>query len=249
MAGYTYSKTIDDGSYDLEQPQNPYIIGDERTLSLQDQRHRFTLSGLWLIGPDLSDPADAARNANPGPLMKALTGLGFAPIVSIVSGFRANPITGLDSNREHIFPFAARPDAYGRNALATPVNVDVDLRVLKMIPVEDRTLRYGGRVLQPAESPQCVLAQHSIRFKRPASVGFRRTHRSIDRTEDSVLTRLRVLIPKSTTVSAMMLPLCDPPRRCRFPRQQLFRWPKPWTCPYGRRCKGSESCTCPSSPA
>ena len=45
MAGYTYSKTIDDGSYDLEQPQNPYIIGDERTLSLQDQRHRFTLSG------------------------------------------------------------------------------------------------------------------------------------------------------------------------------------------------------------
>ena len=66
--------------------------------------------------------------------MKALTGLGFAPIVSIVSGFRANPITGLDSNREHIFPFAARPDAYGRNALATPVNVDVDLRVLKMIP-------------------------------------------------------------------------------------------------------------------
>jgi hypothetical protein len=134
MAGYTYSKTIDDASYDLEQPQNPYIVGAERALSLQDQRHRFTLSGLWLIGPDLGDPADATRNANPGPLMKALTGLEFAPIVSIASGFRANPITGLDSNREHIFPFAARPDTYSRNALATPVNVDVDLRVLKMIP-------------------------------------------------------------------------------------------------------------------
>jgi hypothetical protein len=66
--------------------------------------------------------------------MKALTGLEFAPIVSIASGFRANPITGLDSNREHIFRFAARPDAYSRNTLATPVNVDVDLRVLKMIP-------------------------------------------------------------------------------------------------------------------
>jgi Carboxypeptidase regulatory-like domain/TonB dependent receptor len=134
LAGYSYSKTIDDASSDLEQPQNPYIFGDERALSLQDQRHRFTLSGLWLIGPDLGDPADVARNANPGPLMKALTGLEFAPIVSIASGFRANPITGLDSNREHIFPFAARPDAYSRNALATPVNVDVDLRVLKMIP-------------------------------------------------------------------------------------------------------------------
>jgi len=135
LAGYTFSKTIDDGSYDTEQPQNPYAIRDERALSLQDQRHRFMLSGLWLIGPDLGDPADAAKNANPGPIMKALTGLEFAPIVSIASGFRANPITGLDSARQHIFPFSSRPFGYGRNSLSTPVNVDVDLRVLKMIPV------------------------------------------------------------------------------------------------------------------
>ena len=135
MAGYTYSKTIDDASYDSEQPQNPYAIGDERALSLMDQRHRFTLSGLRLIGPDLGDPADAAKNANPGPLMKTLTGLEFAPIVSIASGFRANPITGLDSNREHIFPFATRPVGYSRNSLQTPTNIDFDLRVLKMIPI------------------------------------------------------------------------------------------------------------------
>jgi outer membrane receptor protein involved in Fe transport len=146
MAGYTYSKTIDDASYDLEQPQNPYAIGDERALSLQDQQHRFTLSGLWLIGPDLGDPADAAKNANPGKLMKALTGLEFAPIVSIASGFRADPITGLDSNRAHIFPFAARPSAYSRNTLVTPVNVDLDLRVLKMIPL------HGGHLDVVAES-------------------------------------------------------------------------------------------------
>jgi hypothetical protein len=79
LAGYTFSKTFDDASYDTEQPQNPYAIRDERALSLQDQRHRLTLSGLWLIGPDLGDPADAARNANPGPIMKALTGLEFGP--------------------------------------------------------------------------------------------------------------------------------------------------------------------------
>jgi hypothetical protein len=133
LAGYTFSKTVDDASYDLEQPQNPYSPGDERGPSLQDQRHRFTLSGLWLIGPDLGDPADAGKNANPGPIMKALTGLEFAPIVSIASGFRANPITGLDSNREHIYPFAARPDGYGRNSLSTPMNINLDLRVLKMI--------------------------------------------------------------------------------------------------------------------
>jgi hypothetical protein len=134
LVGYTFSKTIDDASYDTEPPQNPYAISDERALSLQDQRHRFTLSGLWLIGPDLGDPADAAKNANPGPIMKALTGLEVAPIVSIASGFRANPVTGLDTDRQHIFPFASRPFGYGRNTLATPLNIDVDLRVLKMIP-------------------------------------------------------------------------------------------------------------------
>lgn len=137
MAGYTFSKTMDDASADTEQPQNPYALREERGLSLQDQRQRFTLSGLWLIGPDLGDPADAVKNANPGPVMKALTGLEFAPIVSVASGFRANAVTGVDSNREHIFPFAARPAGYGRNALATPWNVDVDLRVLKMIPVKE----------------------------------------------------------------------------------------------------------------
>jgi hypothetical protein len=135
LAGYTFSKTIDDASYDTEHPQNPYELRDERALSLQDQRHRFTLSGLWLIGPDLGDPADKVKNANPGPIMKALTGLEFAPIVSISCGFQANPVTGLDSDREHIFPFASRPIGFGRNSLSTPMNVHVDLRVLRMIPI------------------------------------------------------------------------------------------------------------------
>jgi hypothetical protein len=135
MAGYTFSKTLDDASSDTEQPQNPYSLRLERAQSLQDQRQRFTLSGLWLIGPDLGDAADAARNANPGPLMKVLTGFEFCPIVSLASGFRANPVTGLDSNREHIFPFAARPASLARNSLATPANLNLDLRVLRMVPL------------------------------------------------------------------------------------------------------------------
>jgi hypothetical protein len=146
MAGYTYSKTIDDASSDFEQPQNPYAIGYERALSLMDQRHRFTLSGLWLIGPDLGDPADYRRNANPGAVMKAFTGLEFAPIVSVAGGFRANPITGLDSNREHIFPSTARPYGFDRNALETPANIDLDLRVLKIVPL------HGGHLDVVAES-------------------------------------------------------------------------------------------------
>jgi hypothetical protein len=135
LAGYTYSKTIDDASSDLEQPQNPFDPDAERALSLLHQRHRFTLSGLWLIGPDLGDPADAAANANPGPLMRILNGLEFAPIFQIANGYRANPITGLDSNREHIFPFAARPAGYARNSLSTSPTIDFDLRVLKMVPL------------------------------------------------------------------------------------------------------------------
>jgi hypothetical protein len=135
LVGYTFSKTIDDASYDSEQPQNSYAPRDERAISLQDQRHRVTLSGLWLIGPDLGDPQDAVANANPGPIMRLLTGLEFAPILSVTSGFRANPITGVDSNREHIYPFATRPIDYGRNSLSTAPNINFDLRVLKMIPL------------------------------------------------------------------------------------------------------------------
>jgi len=146
MVGYTYSKTIDDASYDLEQPENPYALNNERALSLQDQRNRLTLSGLWLIGPDLGDPADAAKNANPGPLMKMLYGLEFAPIVSITSGFRTNPLVGLDSNRQHIFPFAARPIGYHRNSLSTPMNVNFDFRALKMVAIK------GGHLDIVAES-------------------------------------------------------------------------------------------------
>lgn len=133
LAGYTYSKTFDDASSDFEQPQNPFDPGAERALSLLDQRHRFTLSGLWLIGPDLGDPADAARNANPGPLMRLLNGLEFAPIFQVFSGFRSNPQVGLDSNGEHLYPFAARPVGYGRNSLSTSPNINFDLRVLKMV--------------------------------------------------------------------------------------------------------------------
>ncbi len=135
LAGYGFSKTFDDASYDSEQPQNPYALRDERSLSLQDQRHRLTLSGLYLIGPDLNDPQDAVANANPGTLMRLLTGLEFAPIFSVTSGFKANPIVGLDSNREHIYPFAVRPLEYARNSLSTSPVINLDLRVLKMISI------------------------------------------------------------------------------------------------------------------
>jgi hypothetical protein len=135
MAGYTFSKTIDDASYDTEQPQNPYNLGGERALSLDDQRHRFVLSGLWVLGPDLDEPQDRAKASKPNPLLKAVYGLEFAPILTAGSGFSTNPLTGVDSNREHIYPFEARPLGFARNSLTLPPTVKFDLRVLKMVPI------------------------------------------------------------------------------------------------------------------
>lgn len=135
MAGYTFSKTIDDASYDTEQPQNPYAPGDERSLSLNDQRHRFVLSGLWVLGPDIDEPKDGGRRGSPNAFQKAFYGLEFAPILAVNSGFRDNPLTGADSNRERIYPFAARPLGLSRNSLQTSLAVNFDLRILKMIPI------------------------------------------------------------------------------------------------------------------
>ncbi len=135
MAGYTFSKTIDDGSSDSEQPQNPYALRGERSLSLNDQRHRLVLSGLWILGPDVDDPQNAGKGETANPFLKAVYGLEFAPIVAVDSGFRNNPLTGLDSNREHIYPFAARPAGFARDTLQTRSNVNLDLRILKIIPI------------------------------------------------------------------------------------------------------------------
>lgn len=135
MAGYTYSKTIDDASFDLEPPENPYAPAAERALSLQDQRHRLTISGLWVLGPDLDDPKGPTAARSPGRFMRAVTGLEIAPIFTAASGYRANPVTGFDSNLEHVYPFAARPHGLGRNSLQTSPNIDFDLRLLKMVPI------------------------------------------------------------------------------------------------------------------
>jgi hypothetical protein len=135
LAGYTYSKSIDDASYDTEQPQNPYAIGEERALSLNDQRHNFVLSGLWVLGPDLDDPQDIAKARKPSSIQKFIYGFEFAPIVNVNSGFRDNPLTGVDSTREHVYPFAARPLGRSRNSLHTPPNVNFDLRILRMVPI------------------------------------------------------------------------------------------------------------------
>lgn len=135
LAGYTLSHTVDDASYDTESPQNPYVPAQDRARSIQDQRHRFVLSALWVLGPDPDDPLNAPGSVRRGPLKKFLYGFEFTPILAAGSGFPANPLTGVDSNREHVYPFAARPLGPSRNSMPTPPSVHFDLRVLRMIPL------------------------------------------------------------------------------------------------------------------
>lgn len=174
LAGYTFSKTLDDASSDTEQPQNPFALRDERSLSLQDQRHRFTLSGLWLIGPDLGDPQDAMANANPGRLMRILTGLEFAPIMNVTSGYRANPLVGVDSNREHIYPFSDRPKGYSRNSMFTAQNIDLDLRVLKMVPLASGHLDIVAESFNLLNHPNISLLDTAFGSAAEPSGGFGR---------------------------------------------------------------------------
>jgi hypothetical protein len=135
MAGYTLAKSVDDASSDEEQAQNPYERGSERARSLNEQRHRLVLSGLWLLGEDPDDQPKAGGAKKGNRLMSALEGLEFAPIFMVGSGTPQNPMTGADSNREHIYPFASRPLGAGRNSMTTPHRVNFDFRVLKVVPI------------------------------------------------------------------------------------------------------------------
>ncbi|HEV2349593.1 MAG TPA: carboxypeptidase regulatory-like domain-containing protein [Terriglobia bacterium] len=135
-ASYTLSKTVDDASSFNEQPQNPYDLRAERSWSLQDQRQRFVLSGLFNMpfGNDEEGAPSAGLLASHsrfwGPF---LSDIELAPILSVTSGARVNPLTGLDSNRSDAFPLASRPLGYARNSLRTPARADLDLRLLKAI--------------------------------------------------------------------------------------------------------------------
>jgi len=133
---YTVSKATDDASSFSEQPQNPFNLRDEYALSLNDQRHRFVLSGLIELplgdneGGVRSPRALGARSRFRGTL---LSNIELAPILTVAAGRPVNPITGLDSNRNDALPFSSRPLGISRNTLLSPPLAGVDLRILKSV--------------------------------------------------------------------------------------------------------------------
>ncbi len=133
-ASYTVSKTFDDASDFDEQPQNPYSLAGEYALSRQNQLQRFVFNALWElpIGDEEDKPANQQDSA--GWLTRTFRHIEVAPIFTAGSGQPVDPLTGLDSNRSHAFPLAARPLDLARNSLRNPGTVNMDFRVLKYFP-------------------------------------------------------------------------------------------------------------------
>jgi hypothetical protein len=86
-SSYTFSKSIDNNSVGSSNPQaqNFYNLSAERALSDFDARHRFVLSGVYLL-PFAADGALAKR---------VVEGWSFSPIVSLQSGNPFSPIVPL----------------------------------------------------------------------------------------------------------------------------------------------------------
>jgi hypothetical protein len=130
---YTFSKAIDDASDFNEQPENPYALHAERALSANDQRHRSVFSGTFDL--PFGDAEDGKKSS--GVMDKLFGNVEAAPILIIASGRPINPQTGFDANRSGAFPLSSRPLGFSRNSLATPTQVQFDLRVLKFFKIGD----------------------------------------------------------------------------------------------------------------
>jgi len=132
-AAYTWSHAVDTASDFDEQPQNPRDLAAEHAV---DQRHRLVASAIIEI-PGSGDMDDPGETGAPATGWRRVFGnIEIAPILTIGSGALANPLTGVDDNRTHAWPFNARPLGAGRNSMRLPGTMTFDISVLKYVPVK-----------------------------------------------------------------------------------------------------------------
>lgn len=126
LAHYTFAKAIDDFSdfrVDVNQPFDTLRPVLERSLSLQDVRNRFVISGLLDLGFGKS---------------KILKGFQLSTIANVESGRPYNITAGADLNQNGDFPPSDRPLGLGRNAGVTPGFVNVDVRLQRTFNIKER---------------------------------------------------------------------------------------------------------------
>ena len=135
-ANYTWSKAIDNASdfVQAQQPNDPYDIRAERSLSLENQPQRFTMTGVWEL--------PFRRTAGNHSLLRLTLGDWVASTLwTFYAGAPQNVTVGSDvngdgnssSDRPLIGPYAL-----GRNTHQGPGAGTIDLRLSKRIPVRER---------------------------------------------------------------------------------------------------------------
>ncbi|HEY0544700.1 MAG TPA: carboxypeptidase regulatory-like domain-containing protein [Pyrinomonadaceae bacterium] len=126
-ASYTFSKTIDDaGNFFFSTPQDNFNLRDDRGLSDNDQRHRFTLSGSL----------EAPRTANATGFRRALEGFELNYIFTYASRLPFNILLGADRNNDT--NFNDRPVGVGRNTGRGFDFASLDLRVSRRFNFTER---------------------------------------------------------------------------------------------------------------
>jgi opacity protein-like surface antigen len=135
-ANYTFAKAIDDSSdfTQAQQPQDPVNPRAERSLSLEDQRSRLTLTGVW----DLPYTAKT--------MSWLLGGWVLSTNWNYRSGTPRNVTIGSDVNldgQSNDRPFNGQY-LLGRNTWTGPESFVVDARISKRFRIRER---YGLRIL------------------------------------------------------------------------------------------------------
>lgn len=123
LISYTWAQTRDDGSDFDERPMNPLDVRADRGWSRQDQRHRFAASALFDLPGEIS----------------------VAPIVTLGSGRAINALLTTDVYRTGAYPLSARPPGFARNPFRSEGSANLDMRVMKTIPLQERRsiLQFG----------------------------------------------------------------------------------------------------------
>ena len=128
-ANYTFSKAIDDASdfTQAQQPADPFDARAERALSTEDQRHRFTLAGLWRIPYG-------------GPGKGVLGGWSLSSIWTFRGGTPENVTVGADSNTDGNSNDRPFNGVYtlGRNTYITPESRTIHMRLAKRVAIREK---------------------------------------------------------------------------------------------------------------
>src|SRR5262249_23085658 len=112
----------------------PFDPSAENAISRQHHQQRFVFNALWELPIGEEDDKAGNQDHTDEWFTRAFSHIEVAPILTVESGRRVNPLTGLDSNRSHAFPLSSRPLGLRRNSFEAPAQASLDFRALKYFP-------------------------------------------------------------------------------------------------------------------